>query len=92
MVFTVLNYITSEPGQWTVKDIADDQSLHVFSISKTIAKLKNKKLIYTTDAVNGRNGLLHSTKQGDAFFKDLINLQKTKVEGRTSLRSISCIP
>ena len=43
--FIVLNYIVSEPGQWTCRDIANDLGDNFHGITEAAISLKRKGLI-----------------------------------------------
>ena len=75
MTWTILNYIVSEPGEWTASDIAEDLGVHLFNLSNTVSNLKERNLILTEHVEGRRAAKLFPTKAGKDFF-----LKKSRVK------------
>ncbi len=64
MTWTILNYVVSEPGEWTASEIAEDLGVHLFNLSNTVSNLKERNLILAEHTEGRQAAKLSPTKAG----------------------------
>ena len=75
MTWTILNYVVSEPGEWTASEIAEDLGLHLFNLSNTVSNLKDRNLILAEHTEGRKSAKLFPTKKGKEHF-----LKKSRIK------------
>jgi DNA-binding MarR family transcriptional regulator len=71
MTWTILNYVVSEPGEWTASEIAEDLGLHLFNLSNTVSSLKSRNLILGQHVEGVRGAKLFPTPAGKEHFSGI---------------------
>ena len=75
MTWTVLNYVVSEPGEWTASEIAEDLGIHLFNLSNTVSSLKDRNFILAEHTEGRKAAKLFPTQAGKVRLAESLRIK-----------------